>query len=58
MAKANLALSMWNKMSAKPGGKWLFSKAIAAKAPYFRSINPRFVELRPGYCEVTAKKRA
>lgn len=57
MGKPNLALAMWQKLSAKPGGKWLFSKAIANKAPYFRTINPQFVELRPGYCEVKAKKR-
>jgi len=57
MGNTNFALKMWQTLSDKPGGKWLFSKAIANKAPYFKTINPQFVELRPGYCEVTAKKR-
>lgn len=57
MSKPNLALSLWQKLADKPGGKWLFSKAIARKAPYFRSIDPRFVELRPGHCEITSRKR-
>lgn len=57
MAKSNLALTMWKRLSNKPGGKWLFSKAIAEKAPYFKTIQPRFVELRPGYCEITSKLR-
>lgn len=57
MAQANFALTMWQKLSAKPGGKWLFSQAISRRAPYFSTIKPRFVELRPGYCEVRSKKR-
>ena len=40
-----------------PFGKAIFSKMICFKAPYFGSIKPRFVELRPGYCEVRLKKR-
>ncbi len=30
---------------------------VCWKAPYFSSIRPAFVELRPGYCEVRIKKR-
>jgi acyl-coenzyme A thioesterase PaaI-like protein len=35
----------------------MFSQLVCWKAPYFGSIRPRFVELRPGYCEVRIKKR-
>lgn len=35
----------------------MFSQLVCLKAPYFGSIRPRFVELRPGYCEVRIKKR-
>jgi acyl-coenzyme A thioesterase PaaI-like protein len=50
-------LATWNKMSAKPFGKWLFSRAVSFKAPYFASIKPRFEEMRPGYAKVSMKKR-
>ena len=45
------------KLSKRPGGKWLFTKLVSFKAPYFANIHPRFVSLRPGYCEVHLKKR-
>ncbi len=34
-----------------------FGTLIGQTAPYFASIAPRFVELRPGYAEVTFAKR-
>ena len=40
-----------------PLGKYIFSKLICLKAPYFASISPRFIELRPGYCEILLRKR-
>lgn len=51
------ALSMWQKLRDKPLGKWLFAQAICWKAPYFRTIAPRFEELKPGYARVSLKKR-
>ena len=51
------ALSWWNRMRDKPLGKWLFSRLICWKAPYFGTIAPRFEELRPGYSRVSMKKR-
>ena len=57
MNKANLALSAWNRTSGFPGGKWLFSRLVCWKAPYFASIHPRFEVLRPGLCEVRMTKR-
>jgi len=57
MSKPNLTLSMWRRLSPLVGGKWLFSRAVCWKAPYFATIRPRFVELKPGYCEVHIKKR-
>lgn len=40
-----------------PLGKTIFSRLICWKAPYFSTIKPRFVELRPGYSEIRFKKR-
>lgn len=50
-------MRMWNKLQDKPLGKWLFAQLICWKAPYFGSISPRFLELKPGYARVSLKKR-
>jgi acyl-coenzyme A thioesterase PaaI-like protein len=50
-------MKLWTQLSPKPLGKWLFSKAVCFKAPYFASIQPRFITLKPGYCEVAIRKR-
>ena len=57
MKQSNFTLSTWQRLSKKPGGKWAFSRVVCWKAPYFSSIRPAVVELRPGYCEVRIKKR-
>lgn len=41
----------------KQAGPDQFSAMITQVAPYFASISPRFVDLRPGYAEVTFPKR-
>ncbi|MFW2404110.1 MAG: hotdog fold domain-containing protein [Gammaproteobacteria bacterium] len=50
-------LKIWRRLSAWPCGKWLFSRIVCWKAPYFGSIRPRIVELLPGYGAVEIKKR-
>ncbi len=50
-------LDLWNKASALPQGKRLFSFAFTRKAPYFASIHPRFVDIRPNYAELVIPKR-
>lgn len=50
-------LEIFNKFAKFSSGKWLFSKLICWKAPYFNTIKPLFVELKPGYCEIKIKKR-
>lgn len=51
------ALSLYNRFEKIPLGKWLFSRLVCLKAPYFGTIRPRFVELRPGYGEIRMRKR-
>ncbi len=51
------ALRHFERMSRWPAGRWLFARLICLRAPYFASIRPRFVELRPGLCQVTIRKR-
>lgn len=49
-------LELWNKVSTFPKGKWTFSRMLCLKAPYFGSISPLFIELKPNYCEIAIKK--
>ncbi|MBT8097728.1 MAG: DUF4442 domain-containing protein, partial [Woeseia sp.] len=56
-SKSNQTLAIWQRLSQKPGGRFVFSRLVCWKAPYFSSIRPRFVELQPGYSKVTMKKR-
>ena len=53
----SFALDAWNRCERMPLGKYVFSRAICFKAPYFASIAPRFVELRQGFARVAMKKR-
>jgi acyl-coenzyme A thioesterase PaaI-like protein len=51
------ALKLYNKLAQYPGGRWLFSKLVGWRAPYFASIGGVFRTLRAGFVEVHLKKR-
>lgn len=53
----NKLLRVYQQCRKLPFGNHIFSKMVCFKAPYFKTIRPLFKELRPGYCEVTMKKR-
>jgi acyl-coenzyme A thioesterase PaaI-like protein len=38
-------------------GRWLFARILCRRAPYFATIRPRFLELRPTMCRVAMRKR-
>ena len=57
MSQSNAVLKSWNTLKNKPGGKWIFSKMIAMKAPYFGTIRPHIERIESGASEVTAQKR-
>jgi acyl-coenzyme A thioesterase PaaI-like protein len=50
-------LRAWQKRSASRFGRWLFSRGVCRRAPYFATIKPRFIELRPAVCKVAMPKR-
>jgi acyl-coenzyme A thioesterase PaaI-like protein len=50
-------LDLWNKLSRLPQGKRLFAIGFTRKAPYFGTIRPRFVEIRPNYAELVIPDR-
>ena len=50
-------LTLWKKTSALPQGSRIFSLLFAQKAPYFATIRPRFVDIRPNHAELVIPKR-
>ena len=50
-------LASYRRLSSKPGGRWLFSKLVCFKAPYFASIAPRIELLEPGRCVGSLRHR-
>lgn len=55
--KMNPTLAIWNRMQSTAAGRWLFSRAVCFKAPYFSSISPLFSELQAGRCTISIRKR-
>ena len=50
-------LQLYNSITRKPFGHWLFSRLICLKAPYFGSIKPRMTVLEPNRAEATIAHR-
>ena len=52
-----MVLKRLNSLLKIPFGKKLFTLAICTKSPYFASIKPKLIELKPGHSEWSMKKR-
>jgi len=50
-------LQLYNNITRKPFGHWLFSRLICFKAPYFGSIKPRITLLEVNRGEATIQHR-
>lgn len=53
----NKILKLYESLSSKPLGRWLFSKIIAFKVPYFGTISSTITVLEPNHCQCVIKKR-
>ena len=50
-------LATYQRISRWPAGRWLFSRLVCLKAPYFASIAPRIESLTPGRGVATLRHR-
>ena len=50
-------LSLYQRIVRWPAGRWLFSRLVCFKAPYFDSIRPRVHVLEPGRGEASIAHR-
>ncbi len=50
-------LARWRRLSALPGGAWLFSKLLGWMVPYSGSVSPRILVLEPGHARVRLVER-
>ncbi len=50
-------LQRYQQLCQYPGGKTLFGILVGLSAPFFGKIRPRFIELKPAFCEVQIKDR-
>ena len=50
-------LTHYERLAGRPGGRWLFSRLVCLKAPYFASIAPRIESLEPGRGVATLRHR-
>lgn len=53
----NPTLSIWRRVGHSAIGRWIFSRIVSMKAPYFSSISPTFTQLEAGRCTVSMRKR-
>lgn len=44
------AIRMWKKLSATALGRWLFSRLVCFKAPYFSTVSPLITTLEHNLC--------
>jgi len=50
-------LQRYQGLSEYPGGKQLFGFLVGLSAPFFGKIRPKFIDLKPAYCETQIKDR-
>lgn len=46
------ALALFHRLGGSAPGRWLYSRLVCWKAPYFASIAPTVTHLAPGTCTV------
>lgn len=50
-------LRIYRRLSRLPAGRWVFSRLVVRKAPYFGTVRPHVRALEPFHAEVVVPKR-
>lgn len=50
-------LALYRRLRRWPAGNWLFTRMVCWRAPYFGTIRPLFIDLKPGYASARMRKR-
>lgn len=50
-------LDAWKRLGATAAGRWIVSRFVCVKAPYFATIRPTLTVLEPGRVEAVMTKR-
>ena len=50
-------LERYQQLNQYPGGNALFGFLVGINAPFFGKIRPKFITLKPAYCETQIKDR-
>lgn len=57
MASENTALTAWRRLAGLPLGRWLYSRVVCLRAPYFASISPLILEVEADHVTARVRKR-
>lgn len=57
MSTTTPLLALYRRFERLPLGRWLFSRAVCFKTPYFGSIHPTITRLQHGRCEARIPHR-
>lgn len=50
-------LERYQQLEKLPAGRTIFSILVGLSAPFFGKIRPKFIQLKPAYCETQIKDR-
>ncbi|TAL26350.1 MAG: DUF4442 domain-containing protein [Aquabacterium sp.] len=54
---ASPTLRLYRRFASLPFGRWLFTRGVLFKAPYFSTIRPRLVDYREGFAQFALPDR-
>ncbi|MEP7380151.1 MAG: hotdog fold domain-containing protein [Gemmatimonadota bacterium] len=50
-------LTLWQRLSPLPGGRWLFNRVLGWRVPYTGALGAQVVELAPGHAVCVLRER-
>lgn len=50
-------LALWQRLSPRPGGRWLFARLLGRMVPYTGALRGRVEALEPGHARISLRER-